>query len=173
MLPLKFAERRIRAGVRRERNVPDDTRDAKISGPVNYNPIVARNGSNPLNDRSDALRGEVEQFLNVIRSDANTEERRRFERIPGNGTSVTLRAQGSDIPASLRDLSRGGAALNCDRQLPTGILIELELPHGAGKASGRMVRSDGREMALVFNGDPASLARIDKAMDLLSSRRAA
>jgi methyl-accepting chemotaxis protein len=130
-------------------------------------------GATDIGAEAERLRGEVEQFLNVIRSDANTEERRRFERIPGNGASVTLRAQGSDIPASLRDLSRGGAALNCDRQLPTGILIELELPHGAGKASGRMVRSDGREMALVFNGDPASLARIDKAMDLLSSRRAA
>jgi methyl-accepting chemotaxis protein len=130
-------------------------------------------GATDIGSEAERLRGEVEQFLNAIRSDADTDERRRYERIPGNGASVTLRAQGSDIPAGLRNLSRGGAALSCDRQLPTGIMVELELPHGAGKASARMVRSDGREMALVFNGDPESVARIDKAMDLLSSRRAA
>ena len=43
VLPLEFAELRIAAGIGRERIVPDDARDAKISGPVNYNPIVARN----------------------------------------------------------------------------------------------------------------------------------
>ncbi len=41
-VPFEWAELRITAGIERERIVPDDARDAKISGPVNYNPIVAR-----------------------------------------------------------------------------------------------------------------------------------
>jgi len=36
---------RIGAGVGRERIVPDDAKDAKISGLVNYSLIIARNGS--------------------------------------------------------------------------------------------------------------------------------
>jgi methyl-accepting chemotaxis protein len=128
-------------------------------------------GSAGIGREAETLRGEVEQFLTAARSD--TGERRRYERISADGAPAVLRASGRETRVTLRDLSRGGAGAACDLDLAAGAAIELELPNGAGKVTGRVVRSNGREIALVFNGDPANAAKIDRALDSLSSRRAA
>jgi methyl-accepting chemotaxis protein len=128
-------------------------------------------GSADIGREAETLRGEVEQFLTVSRSD--TGERRRYERVSADGAPAVLRASGRETRITLRDLSRGGASLACDLELVAGTSVELELPNGAGRAAGRVVRGNGREMALLFNGDPANVAKIDRALDSLSSRRAA
>jgi methyl-accepting chemotaxis protein len=124
-------------------------------------------GAANIGRESETLRNEVAQFLVVVRSD--TGERRRYERVSGNGTTVTLRAHGRDVRAVLRDLSRGGASLGCELSLAAGLMVELDLPNAGGAATARVVHSDGRELGLVFGSDPANLARIDRALDALGS----
>ncbi len=120
-------------------------------------------GAANIGRESETLRNEVDQFLVAVRSDSG--ERRRYERVSGNGAKVSLRAQGRDVSAELRDLSRGGASLVCDIKLVAGVTAELDLPNAGGAVTGRVARSDGRELGLVFGSDPANLARIDRALD--------
>ena len=71
----------------------------------------------------------------------------------------------------VHNLSRGGAALGCDQTLPPGATVEVELPGSGGAVPGRVVRSGGDELVVVFGADPAVLARIDRALDVLSPTR--
>ncbi|HTI83068.1 MAG TPA: methyl-accepting chemotaxis protein [Acetobacteraceae bacterium] len=117
------------------------------------------------------LRSEVDNFLIAIRSD--TGDRREYERVSGNGARVSFAAQGRATSVELRDLGRGGASFECDWSPAAGTAMELELPGGNGKVAGRVARSVGREIGVVFNDDPANLARIDRALTALSSQAAA
>ena len=128
-------------------------------------------GAADIGRESETLRTEVDQFLAAIRAD--TGERRRYERVDGKGGQATLRSQGRDTRVTVRDLSRGGASLTCDWTLAAGTTVEIELPNSGGKVAGRVVRSDGKEMGLVFGADPANAARIDRALDTLASHQAA
>ena len=69
----------------------------------------------------------------------------------------------------LTDVSRGGAPLVCTVALSASDEIDVELPGAEGPTSARVVRADRRCLALAFRQDPASLARIDTAMALLST----
>lgn len=128
-------------------------------------------GAASIRHEAENLRGEVDHFLAAIRTDAN--DRRRYERVPGNGAQVIFRAAGRDGRVALGDLSRGGALLRCDWSLGAGAAVEIELPNGGGNVTGRVVRSDGQEVGLVFGGDPATLASIDRALDALAALPAA
>jgi methyl-accepting chemotaxis protein len=128
-------------------------------------------GAASIGGEAETLRREVDQFLLAIRSD--TGDRRRYERIPGNGAGVTVQALDRDAKATLRDLSRGGASLYSDWNLPVGTPVAVTLPSADGVANGRVVRSDGRELAIVFASDPANLARVDRAMEYLDQKAAA
>jgi methyl-accepting chemotaxis protein len=129
-------------------------------------------GAANMGHEAETLRNEVDQFLTVVRR-ADTVERRRYERVAGNGAMVTVRAQGRDARVALRDLSRGGAALDCAWILPSGTAVELDLPNAGGKVTGRVFRSNDGDMGLVFAGDPANRERIDRALDSLVSLSAA
>ena len=120
---------------------------------------------------ADTLRSEVDDFLVAIRSD--TGDRRQYERVSGNGARVSFKAQGRTTSVGLRDLSRGGASFECDWPLAPGTAMELGLPGGDGNLAGRVARTTGREISVVFNDDPANLARIDRALTSLASQRAA
>jgi methyl-accepting chemotaxis protein len=124
-------------------------------------------GATGIGREADTLRREVDQFLEAIRSD--TGDRRRFERVAGNGASVAVHGKGQDARASLCDLSRGGARLACELKMPVGTALEVSLPNAGGNASGRVVRCDGREVGIVFSSDPANIARIDRALDGLGA----
>ncbi len=128
-------------------------------------------GAADIGRESETLRTEVDQFLTAIRAD--TGERRRYERVDGKGGQATLRSQGRDTRVTVRDLSRGGASLSCDWTLAAGTTVEIDLPNAGGKVAGRVVRSDGKEMGLVFGADAANAARIDRALDTLASHQVA
>jgi hypothetical protein len=87
---------------------------------------------------------------------------------------VLLRASGRESARlPINNLSRGGAALRCDWSLAPGDAVEVELPGAEGAVAGRVVRSGGDELAVVFTQEPAALARIDRALDRLGKVRAA
>jgi methyl-accepting chemotaxis protein len=127
--------------------------------------------SGEIGQEAGTLRVEVDQFLSAVRSD--TGERRRYERIDAKGLSATLRAAGRSANVVLRNLSRGGALLECDWSLGAGAPFEIELPGAGGGVTGRVVRGGADGLAVVFNADPAAIARIDRVLDSLTARRAA
>jgi methyl-accepting chemotaxis protein len=119
-----------------------------------------------IGQEAEKLRAEVDQFLRALRDDSG--ERRRFERIAGNGAPVGLQVSGAPpMQAMLRDLSRGGAGLSCDRSLATGSQIEVTLPSAGGAVSARVVRCGGGLLGVVFSQEPSAVARIDRALDAL------
>ncbi len=130
-------------------------------------------GAAGIGHEAETLQAEVDHFMTAVRDE--TGERRRYERIPGNGAVVGLRTQGGDTARlPLNSFSRGGAALRCDLVLPPGATVEVDLPGSDGAVPGRVVRSGDGELAVVFSSDPQVLARIDRALDgLMATSRAA
>ena len=120
---------------------------------------------------AETLHTEIERFLTAIRSSAG--DRRLYERVAGNDAPVTLSAQGRSAGAVLRDVSRGGASLGCDWTLAAGTAVEIDLPDAGGKVTARVASGDGREVRLVFGGDPSELARIDRLLGALGASRVA
>ena len=118
--------------------------------------------SGEIGEEAARLRVEVDQFLAAVRD--QTGERRRYERVPGDGATALLRAPGRE-PArvAIQDISRGGAALACDWPLAAGAPVSLELEAG-GIVPGRAVRSGQGRLAIVFQQDAASLERLDRAL---------
>jgi methyl-accepting chemotaxis protein len=119
-----------------------------------------------------SMRAEIDQFLVAVRDDSG--DRRRHERVPGNGAAVTVRIPGqADRKAPLRDISRGGAAVAGAWRLSAGQEIELDLPNGGGAVVGRVVRCDGLVLSVVFHQDDATAERVGRAIEALGRRRAA
>jgi len=73
----------------------------------------------------------------------------------------------------LRDLSRSGVSVVCDWTLPLGTAIGIDLPDTDGRAMGHVIRSDGHEIALVFQRDPETEARVSRALAALGAVAAA
>ena len=113
-----------------------------------------------------ALHEEVDQFLAAMRSDES--ERRRWERIPAHGAPVTLHGiGGAVIRARLRDLSRGGAGVECAEGFPVGTEVEIDLPVG-GAVRGRVVGHKDDGFGIVLRQDAGSVARIGRALEALA-----
>jgi methyl-accepting chemotaxis protein len=125
-----------------------------------------------ISSESEKLRLEVEQFLNAVQSD--TGERRRFERIAGNGVTAILRLPGK--PAAkviIGDLSRGGVALRHSGAVEVGWDAEVDLPEAGGPVTGRIVRVERGAVSIAFSDTPATLARVDRSLASLSEARKA
>ncbi len=119
-----------------------------------------------------SMRTEIDHFLVAVRDDSG--DRRRHERVPGNGTTVTVRISGqADKAASLRDISLGGAGVTGAWQVPAGHEVELDLPNGGGAVAGRVVRCDGGVLSIVFHQDDATSDRVGRAIEALSRSRVA
>jgi methyl-accepting chemotaxis protein len=125
-----------------------------------------------IRDEAVRLRLEVDQFLTAVRDE--TGNRRRYERLPCNGLTATLRATGY-APASVGvvDISRGGVALVSDWRLPAGAEIKIEFPGTAEAIDARVVRADGSGVGLVFRQDPESLKRVDRVLAMFGGTLAA
>ena len=129
-------------------------------------------GAANISRDTDLLRTEIDRFVQTVRFQAG--ERRRDQRVAGRGTRVTLHTPDvRDIGAMLLDLSRGGAALSCERMLALGAAIEIDLPNAGGPVTAHVIRNDGQEAGIVFPDDPTTLARIDRALVALAPMVAA
>ncbi|KAA5612708.1 methyl-accepting chemotaxis protein [Rhodovastum atsumiense] len=116
-----------------------------------------------IGERTTLLRAEIDNFLAALREDGSN--RRRYERIPGNGTMAMLAAAGRGrVTVPVQDISRGGLAVLCDWTLPAGAEVTIELPQAGGEIHARVVRSNGRDLGLVFRQDVATLARVDRVL---------
>jgi methyl-accepting chemotaxis protein len=149
------------------------TRVVEIAGNAGHASGDVLTGAAGIGQEAEKLRVEVDHFLTAVRDE--TGERRRYERIAGNGVVAGLRTPGdgtTHVPVT--NLSRGGAALVCDLTLPPGAAVEVDLPGSDGVLPGRVVRSGDGELAVVFSSDPQVIARIDRALDgLMATSRAA
>ncbi|HTI80777.1 MAG TPA: methyl-accepting chemotaxis protein [Acetobacteraceae bacterium] len=121
-----------------------------------------------IGTESKTLQQEVDQFLATIRGD--TGERRTYERIPGNGAVVTLSAAGKTCQAAVKNVSRGGALLDCGWTLTPGTRVEVDMPGAAGRVSGRVSRCDSQQVAVVFSAEASALERIDRALDSIQAK---
>ena len=121
---------------------------------------------------ANTMRGEIDHFLAAVRDD--TGDRRRQERVSGDGATVTLLVPGQgETSAALLDLSPLGAALRGTWRLQAGQEVALRLPHGAGVVSGRVVRCGGEVLAVVLRQDSETADRVGRAMEALGRHRAA
>jgi methyl-accepting chemotaxis protein len=126
-------------------------------------------GAGDVGRDADTLRGEVTQFLQAM-SSTNEEDRRRYERVIGNGTEFILRSKGQpERRVVISDISRGGMAVRCDWQPEAGTEVEVELPAGGGTVMARAVRWQDGLLALGFRQDEAMLKRIDQILDVLAA----
>jgi methyl-accepting chemotaxis protein len=118
------------------------------------------------------LREEVDQFLAAMRGEE--EDRRRYERVPCHGVEIRLLRRGAEpLAIALRDISRGGAALECGLALPAGTELSLEIPGVSSAVEARVARADRGGLAVAFRQDVANLVRVDAALARLAPRAAA
>jgi methyl-accepting chemotaxis protein len=112
------------------------------------------------------LREEVDQFLAAMRADEG--DRRRYERVPGQGLRAMLRGIGA-APAEVEiaDISRGGIALATGLTAPSGTDVTLGLPGGLGEVRGRVVYGGEGRLGIVLRQDAETIARIDRLVDRL------
>ena len=114
------------------------------------------------------LREEVDQFLAAMRGDEG--DRRRYERVPGQGLRATLRGIGAAaVEAEIADVSRGGIALATRLAAPAGADVTIALPGGFGEVRGRVVHGTEGRLGIVLRQDAETLARIDRLLDRLQA----
>jgi len=121
---------------------------------------------------STVLRDEVTRFLATMRNEAG--ERRRAERIAGNGMRVVLRASGwGAIDATLIDLSRGGAALACNLAVAPATEVDLVFPGSADRVPARVLRRDDATVTVTFSEDVMASRTVERVIESLRGARAA
>jgi len=111
-------------------------------------------GAAGIGEEAGVLRGEVERFLVMVRTDSG--ERRRFERFGVNGAKAKLLLAGKvAIDVAVTDLSEGGAALRCDQAIASGTEVSLDLADGEAAIPGKVVRKDGNVLGIAFRDGAA------------------
>jgi methyl-accepting chemotaxis protein len=128
--------------------------------------------SRHIGAESTTLRTEVEQFLDAIKTDSG--DRRRFDRIAGQGLIATLRLPGAPpIGVAIHDLSCSGVALVHQAVIADGARVEIDLPDAGGPVTGRVVRNADGLLALSFIEDASTAERVQRALARLTLSTAA
>ena len=113
-----------------------------------------------VHGQAGTLRDEVDQFLAAVLTGG--EERRSFERFPaGDLRADVIHPGGTATAVTVVDVSRGGTALGLSATLAVGTALRVRFATGRQEIDGRVVRSDGGVVGVVFRQDPASLATAD------------
>jgi methyl-accepting chemotaxis protein len=120
-------------------------------------------GADEVSANAARMRDEVGQFLQAMAS-TNDEERRLYERVPGNGTFARLRTPAGELRAPIFDISRGGLGLRCDWNGESGSEAPVVLPGTETAAAARVIRAAGGHLGLAFRQDAATLALVDQAL---------
>jgi hypothetical protein len=116
------------------------------------------------------LRSELTQFLEAI-AKTDEEDRRRYERIDGGGTTAVLRPAGrEEMRPVIANMSRGGVALRTDWWADAGTEVQVLLPGASAAVTARTVRSQDGILALTFRQDAAMLRRVDAALEHIGAK---
>jgi hypothetical protein len=111
-----------------------------------------------------ALQTEVGSFLTSMSN--STAERRNYERIDGRASRARMRiGGGQEFDATVSDISRSGAALNCTRDASPGTEITMALLGDTQPIRGRVARCGQGLIAMAFLQDAGNLATVDRALD--------
>ena len=138
---------------------------AERSGQASQSVLVS---AERLKHTADTLRQEIDHFVTSMR---RTEERRQYERIPGDGIPVSLRSEAyGTATVKLIDFSSGGAALSCGWPCQPGTEIMLRLPDGGSEVSSRVVELRTGVVAVAFRQDPDTLDQLDRAARWITAR---
>ena len=130
------------------------------------------NEASDIGTEAEKLRCEVEAFLKAVQDDSG--ERRKFERITGNGVRATLRAgQKPTIAVAVQDISRTGLSLRCSSWVEAGSNVEVDLPYSAGLVTGQVIRSGDGLIAIAFSDSADVSERVDRVLGMLTADRQA
>jgi methyl-accepting chemotaxis protein len=122
-----------------------------------------------VSSTSSRLSEEMDGFLQAM-ANPTDEQRRRYERLAGNGLRATLVGGPHDgNSVVVKDISRGGAALICDWSHGAGEPMAVVLGTERGAAAGRVLRSANGVLALAFIQSEANLAVIDATLSRLEA----
>ena len=122
-------------------------------------------GAEDINHTAETLQNELTHFLTAL-NQTEEEQRRRYERIDGRGLHARLMLNGADeIDVTIKDISRGGVAVECRTTADCGSEATILLPGANEPVAARVVHAEGGSLALVFRQEAASLARVDSALD--------
>jgi len=117
------------------------------------------------------LGAELDAFLVAVR---DLQERRKYERIPGNGMQARATGPGGERGGGIIDISRGGVSVSGGvAEWPSGTAVTILLPGVGEPVRARLVRHSPGGAAFSFRQDAASLHLADRAMDVIGQRRAA
>lgn len=134
-------------------------------------------GADDVGTTAGELHTELTQFLEAI-AKTSEDDRRRYERIDGNGAEVTLRTSDHrEFRGPIVDISRGGVALRIDWWAAAGTEVEVTLPGVDRPVLARTARRRDGVLALAFRQDETVLRLVDAAVShigaLAATRRAA
>lgn len=114
-----------------------------------------------VGDTAADLRRDMDCFVRAIEN-PDQRHRRAYERIPGNGLTLSLDRQGSpsgSLPVA--NVSRGGVALRCSITLPPGTEVTVRAQDGGHRIPARVARYQDGILALAFRQDDATVAIVD------------
>jgi len=118
---------------------------------------------------AESLHDELTRFLAGI-ADAGDEERRKFERISGQGFETLLTLNGGpETAVPIRDISRGGIAVTLDARVAAGTGARHLLPGADGPAEARVARAGSGWVAFAFRQDVATSRRVDAVLDRIGA----
>ena len=124
-------------------------------------------GVTDIGQEVERLRDVVEAFMKDVAEDLS--DRRKFERIDGQGATATLQLPGgSESQTELLDLSLGGALLGRVASVEVGTAVMVDLPGAGGPVPGKTIRWDSNTLSIGFPDDPATRVRVAEVVEILS-----
>lgn len=144
--------------------------DSEIASAASHSVL---DGAADLGRTADLLKSELDQFLTAMTRTGEA-DRRRYERISGCEQIAQVQFQGGNaVPLPVRDISRGGVSLVCARTMEAGSEVWLTLPGTDARVAARVVRTNGKLLAVAFRQDETMLKWVDQALDHVAGRAGA
>jgi methyl-accepting chemotaxis protein len=127
--------------------------------------------SDKVTQISNTLREDVDHFVAAMGRTQNSENRRKYERVPGSDVTVTLRCDAYGIISTkIIDISLGGAAFSCGWPCHAGTEIMVGLPNGGPEVFSRVVTVRDNKLAVAFRQDPETLGHVEQAIHWITTR---
>ncbi len=143
---------------------------ATISGGIDTTSRKVLADADQVAQNADTLGGEVTDFLRAMAT-PDGQDRRRYERMPGNGAEAALHLPGrAALRTEIVDVSRGGVMVRCDWQADAGTEVQIDLPGAGQPVVARVVRSDAGALVLAFRHEEATLRKVDQALAAIAAR---